>query len=137
MNVLEQAIVARFNATSYGQHNTLYNYVNGQLYNERAKQTATLPYVVFHIIDVVPEWNFGSEFERVRVQFDLLSGDNSPVEVGNMFEALKALYDWQTLSITGYDHIGMRRESSRKTRDMTDDEWNYSVDYEVFFEKQN
>lgn len=134
MKVLSKAIVAKFKETTGGVHNSLYTLVSGQIYKERAKQKATTPYLVYHIT-TVPDWNFCSEFERISVQFDIFSLDNSSEEIEDIFEALKTLFDWCSLSIVGYEHVYMKREVSRLIREPTDDEWHYVIDYEILMEK--
>lgn len=136
MKTLSEALWNRFNVTENAVHTTLYTATNGQFYKERAKQNALLPYVVYHIISDVPEWNFCSDFEKVRVQFDLYSENNSSTEVEDLYAKLKSLFDWQTLTIVGWDHVYMKRELARLSRDPVDDVWTYNVDYEIYMEKQ-
>jgi len=134
MKTVSEALYNKFNEADGGSHHPLYNLVSGKFYKERAPQTATLPYVVYHIISIVPEWNFCSDFEKLRIQIDLFSSSNDSTQVENMYTYLKELFDWRELVIDGYDHIWMRRELARLVKDPEDDNWNYTVDYEIFME---
>jgi hypothetical protein len=137
MKTLSEALWNKFSAVDINSvHTDLYIATKGQLYKERAKQNAILPYVVYHIISDVPEWNFCSDFEKVRIQFDLYSEANSSTEVEDLYAKLKSLFDWQTLTIVGWDHVYMKRELARLSRDPTEDVWTYNADYEIFLEKQ-
>jgi hypothetical protein len=136
MKTLNTAIRSRFDALDGGVHNGLYLQTSGQLYKDRAKQDAVLPYVVYHMITDVPEWTFDTDFERVRIQFDLYSDDESSSEIEDLYTALKALYEWQTLIVEGWTHVHMKRLLARGPfRDPGDDNWTYNVDFEILIEK--
>ena len=132
MKNLTTAMLVLFNATP---HNAFYTSVSGKLYKERAPQNAVLPYVVFHIISDVYECTFTSDFERIRIQFDLFSSENSSSQVEDMYTNLKALFDWATLTITENVHLYMRRELARLSKDPEEDVWRYIIDYEIMMEK--
>lgn len=136
MKNLKDAVYAKFVAVDGGGlHNSFYITIGGKLYYERAKQKATLPYAVYHIISDVPEWTFTTYFEKVRIQINLFSSSNSDGEVEDMYTALKALFDWCDLAIVGNVHLYMRRELARLSRDPEDDVWCYNVDYEIMTER--
>jgi hypothetical protein len=136
MKNLKNAIYAKFVALDGdGNRNSFYTSVSGQLYYERAKQKATLPYAVYKLITNVPDWTFTTFFEDARIQFDLYSSSNSDEEVEDMYTNLKALYDWCELVISGNTHLWMRRELARPSKDPTDDNWVYNVDYMIKMER--
>lgn len=132
MKNLTTAMLVLFSALP---HNAFYTSVSGKLYKERAPQTATLPYAVYHIISDVPTWTFTTTFENTRIQFDLYSKEESSSEVEDMYTNLKALFDWCSLTITGNVHLYMRRELARLSKDPVDDVWGYNVDYLTMMEK--
>jgi hypothetical protein len=136
MKELSEALFTKFNEVSNGSHHPLYDLVSGKFYKERAPQKATLPYVVYHIISIVPEWTFTTNFEKFRIQFDLFSNSNDSTQVENMYTGLRELFDWRQLVVDGYDHVYMRRELARLVRDPEDDAWEYNVDYEIYIEQQ-
>lgn len=135
MKNLKTAIYTKFTALVGEAHNSFYNAVSGKLYYERAPQDATLPYAVYILVSDVPDWNFTNNFERVRLQFNLYSADSfDDEEVEDLYTALKALYDWCSLTIVDNVLVYMRRANARVTRDPSDDNWMYSVDYEILTE---
>lgn len=135
MKNLKTAIYTKFTELIVGVHNSFYNAVSGKLYFERAPANAVLPYAVYHLISDVTTWNFSHDFEEVRIQVDLFSSSDSSSEVEDLYTALKALFDWCSLNITGSTCIYMRRENARLSRDPQDDNWTYNVDYQIMTEK--
>jgi hypothetical protein len=129
MRNLTTALMTYFNKTEGGVHNSFWISITGKLRKEKAEQTDTLPYAVYHIISDVPSWTFSSDFEDVRIQFDLYSQLESSSQIEDMYTNLKALFDWCSLTVTGSTHLYMRRESARLTKDPEDSVWHYSVDY--------
>lgn len=135
MNDLQTALINKFKETSGGLHNSLYSLIGGQMYKELAGQKKTLPYIVFHLISDTPDWNFTSFFERVRIQFDLYSSTHDSSQVEYMYRYLRDLFDWCTLDIAGNDHVYMRRELAKLSKDPVEDVWTYTVDYEIMMEQ--
>lgn len=135
MRNLTTALMTLFNKTEGGVHNSFWVTVNGKLRKERAEQTDTLPYAVYHIISDTYEFTFTSDFEKTRIQFDLYSDKESSLEVETMYTQLKQLFDWCSLTIEGNTHLYMKRELARLTKDPEDDCWHYICDYELFMEK--
>lgn len=135
MRNLTTSLMSHFNALSAGVHNAFWLSVAGKLRKERGNQTDVPPYAVFHIISDVPSWTFSSDFETVRIQFDLYSKLESSSEIEDMYTNLKALFDWCELTIVGSTHLYMRRELARLTKDPQDNIWTYSVDYMVMTER--
>ena len=136
MRNLTTALLTKFNELTYeGVHNSFWISVNGILRKERAEQKDVPPYAVYHIISDVPSFTFSSEFETVRIQFDLYSLKESSSEIEDMYTNLKSLFDWCELTISGNTHLYMRRELARLSKDPTDDCWTYSVDYMIMMEK--
>jgi len=125
------ALMTKFNSTTGGVHNNFYNSVSGKLYKERAEQDSALPYAVYHIISSVPDWSFNSDFEDIRIQFDLFSDKNSSSEIEDMYTYLRELFDWCTFTVTNQDLVYMRRALARLVKDPVDDVWMYTVDYEI------
>jgi hypothetical protein len=137
MKAVDEGIISKFTALNdLSERNSFYTSVSGKLYKGRAPQNATLPYAVFNLISDVPEWTFNTDFVRMRYQFDLYSSNNSSVEVENMYTYLNTLFDWCSLAVDGHDHVHMKRELARLTRDPEDDNWHYIVDFEIFEENQ-
>lgn len=130
MKALFDAIYAKFIATP---HNDFYTDIGGRFYMTRAIQTATYPYATYHLISDIPDYIFVNDYENCLIQFSIFDTNESAVNVEKYFTDLKTLYDWCTLSVTGYNHIYMKRESSRVFHDGV--AWCRSVDYRIYLEK--
>lgn len=135
MESLKKAIYTKFTAEVGGVHNAFYTVLAGRFYFERAPQNAVLPYAVYHLISDVPDYNFTSTFETVRIQIDLFSSSQSSTEVDSFYEKLKLLFDWCSLTVAGNVHLYMKRVLARQSQDPEDDNWTYNVDYEIMLEK--
>jgi hypothetical protein len=135
MKVLFDAIYAKFTAIQGEARNSFYTDMGGRMYFMRAVQDAVFPYCVYRMVSNMYEYQFSEDFENITLQFSIFSIDESAVNVEKYFTDLKTLYDWCTLSITGYTHVYMRREQSRLLLD--ERAWHRAVDYRVFIEKVN
>ena len=135
MTELSTAIMTKFNATSGDPavNNTFYTSIGGRLYNTQAPQAAIFPFAVFTEISDLYEFTFTTSFENILFQFALFSTEESVQEVENMFSYCKTLFDWCTLSPSGYTHLYMRRESSHLTKDDRP-AWMRIVEYRIMCE---
>jgi hypothetical protein len=135
MKEIATGIYGKFTALGGGgAHNSLYLGLDGRLYHTQALQTTTFPFCVFSFVSQGTEYTFTDEFENLVVQFSLFSTTNSSLEIEDLRAKLTALYDWCSLSVTGYSHLYMRRISSRLTKDDRP-AWHYSIDYRIFVVK--
>lgn len=137
MEELFKAIYTKFTASSSG-HTSIYSDVSGQFYLDEAPQSSAstslnMPYVVYNLISLVREDTFTNQGEDAVIQFNLFSNTAAATEVTTMFKHLAALYDWCDLSISGYNHIYMRRELSYLRR--VNSAWHYAVEYRTYFSK--
>jgi len=107
--------------------------LGGRLYFDEARQNSAYPYGVYYLISDVPSWTFDADFEEYLIQFNLFDDDSSSADVNTAQLALMTLYDWTTLTSSGYTNIYMQREFSNLTRE--EDVWNYMTQYRVFMEK--
>jgi len=97
----------------YSRHTTnnssaLYKAIGTRLYYVEAPEKPIYPYCVFHIFDETHEWTFDLEFENISVQFNYFDITADACDTG--IDAIKALYDYCILSITGYTTLRMERE---------------------------
>ena len=134
MKEIAQGVYSKFTETTGGVHNSLHIAVSGRMYHTEAPQDVEFPYIVFSFISQVPEYTFSDDFENVVVQFSIFSLQNSSLEVEDLRSKLMTLYDWTTLTVTGYSNIYMRRISNRLLRDDRPS-WHYAMDYRVFVRK--
>jgi len=132
MNELFKAVYKKFtDSTGAG---TLYEALDGEMYNTQAPQDATRPYAVFFLISDVPHWTFDTTMENALIQFNIYDENPSVVNIGNLYEKLTNLYDWAELSSTGYYSIYMKREFSNL--EQFSEIWQYACQYRIEFQKK-
>ena len=133
------AIMTKFNALVDDEHNSFWTAVNGRLFNGQPSIEAEYPYATFSIISAPIERTFSEEFTDTLVQFDFYSIVHAS-ETRDMRYKCKALFDEQSLSITGSSLLWMREinaiggddpESVASTSQGTQNVWSYSADYEA------
>lgn len=115
--------------------------VGGRIFEGEAPDGAAFPYVVFMIVAGSPNDNFTDLIDEIMIQFSLYSISKGLTEITGIYENLKTLFDYCALSISGYSHIGMLRQSMTTmiadvtTPSGTESMRHWSVDYLVRTEK--
>lgn len=104
-------IMTRFNALDgSGNHNDLWNDVNGQMYGEGEVPEGTPPpYITILSVSDNNEDTFTEEGVEQYIQFSLFSGSSSKAEVKRMDKHLTALFKDKTFAVTGWTVVVMRR----------------------------
>jgi len=126
---LEVALLNHYNADA----NLVSILVNG-LYDTNAPQGTQHPYGVFQMISDKPKYNFSDDFEDMLIQFKLFSKvSGSAVELGNMYDALIASFDFAVLTLDDYCTVSMTRENAIKTK--IEDVWEYTVLYRLYLQR--
>ena len=109
---------------------------NTKLYNTFAPQSATLPYCVFMLVSGTPDWTFSDDMEDCLFQFSLFDSSPSAGTICDNYELLKTLFDDCALTITGWRHLYMQRESQQLVKDPEDPAvWQYIIEYRILTEK--
>ena len=114
--------------------------LTGGLWRDEAKQGVVFPYGVFHIIDVLGNDTFTEKCEFARIQFDLWSKYSASVSdaratLDTLESALRTLYDWTTLTISGWSNAGMRFISSRPAFSEDENVVGVIIEYETYISK--
>jgi len=114
--------------------------LTGGLWREKAKQDVTFPYSVFHIIDDLQYETFSEEMEYSRIQFDLWSKysgtETEAIATLDALEsALRTLYDYATLTISGWSTTEMRFLGSRPAFSEDDKIEGVIIEYEIYIFK--
>jgi hypothetical protein len=115
--------------------------VGGRIFLDEAPEGSAYPYVVFKIVAGTPQDTFKDTIEDTLIQFSLFSISSGAAEITAMYAALKTLFDWQTLTITGNTCIWVMRESLTTmfdditTPDGTVGLRHWAVDYSIVTEK--
>lgn len=102
---LETAIYGKLSGS------TLTGLISGRMYNNLAPDRTTYPYVVFKVYTYYPDRAFDREYSNYRVQFSGYSTSSSMSELNAIMAAIKALYDEQTLTVTGHTTVWMKLDS--------------------------
>jgi hypothetical protein len=131
MQVLMNGIYNKFTGSTGA--GSIYALLGGRVYPTEAPQEAAFPYSVYNLISDVPEYTFNETIENAVIQFNIFDDDKSVTNINTDFTALTTLYDWSTLTITGYTSVYMKRELSFVTRE--EDVWNYMIQYRLVFQK--
>ena len=128
MGVLFKGIYSKFSGDIAGLKLAITD-----LYLTEAIQGAIYPYCVYHKISGVPNYTYTEEAENVIIQFDLYDDSSSSTNINTAFSALTALFDWCSLTVTGWNSIYMRRELDNLSRE--NDTWHYIVQYRLEIQK--
>ena len=95
-------------------HSSFYNAVGGRCFFGQIAPTSTpYPYAECNIVADTHDFTWTSDFEDTVIDFNLFSDSSGgPLEVNQMYEKLKDQFDDCSLTVTGYSHLRMRRESA-------------------------
>jgi len=128
------AVMARYDSDDGA---TLRALLTGGLHHLKAPQGTSYPYGIFFLVSDVPVYTFqGKPGENTLIQFNLFSGEPSAIDLCNIYEAVKTLYDWCTLTYgdePNYEHVYMEREFANLL--WVEDVWQYSVEYRILLDK--
>ena len=128
MQVLFTGVYKKFNDDITG----LKTSVTG-LYLDRELKGTAYPYIVYHKISGRPDWTFTEDMENILLQFNIFDDHSSSTTVNDIFKKFKAVYDWCSLDIVGWNSIYMKRELDNLTRD--NDIWNYFLQFRLEIQK--
>lgn len=107
----------------------------GGLHREYAPQKKVMPYAVMHLVTGYPKDTFKEYIEYYKVQFNIYSDAAAATTIDDIASKLMTLYDWCTLTITGYTHIYMRRVLQTCFWDGDNQNWQYTIHYEIEMQK--
>jgi len=112
--------------------------INGQIYYGKAPTGTRYPYVVFSRVAGNIEKTFTEEYDIPLIQFSVFSANSSSSnEVHEIADAVKALYDECSLTITGSTLVWMRlqndvgpMEDDTISQDGADGGWACHMDFD-------
>lgn len=84
--------------------------VGGRIFLDEAPEGTDFPYVVFRIIAGAQQDTFKSKIEDTLIEFSLFSISKSAAEITAMYADIMALFDWQTVTVTGGTCIWVVRQ---------------------------
>lgn len=112
--------------------------LKGGLWFQQAQAENESPYGVFYIIGITQEEIMGTADDNiyeVSIQFNLFSAaTDGGYEIAEMVKLLTTCYDWQTLTITGYNLLKMQRESIMQLG-LRDGVWQSTINYAMGIQK--
>lgn len=126
MKAIADAIMTKYNAAT-----TLKAANTGGLWLEEVPQKTAFPYTTFHFISGRPEYTFTENMESFTIQFNIWSDSKSSATVLDIFDKLIAVFDWCSLTITGYTSIYMERISNNLMKNEDNTVWQQTVIYNV------
>lgn len=130
-----KGIFDKFSAT-----NDFKTAIGGRLYAYESPQNPTYPYCVFEQISGLQDRDFLDKLEDVLIQFTLVDSADTIATIADAETKMFALFDDAALTITGYTHITMDRQSNQLLKLEKDDDdnlsnWNSIVTYRILAEK--
>jgi len=129
---MSNAVATAIYSKVTGSINTFDTAIGGRIYYQQAPQEATYPFCVFFLIDERYDYMFLEEFEEHVIQFNIYSNDTaSSDEAGDIYGYLTTLFDWCTLTVSGFIHLKMEREFAVLDKLEDDDVWQYAVQYRL------
>ncbi len=105
---------------------------------EQAFVSENIEYIVFTWVGSTPNDYMGSgttsKYEKAEIRFDLYYGEKyGATTITNAVDLLQTLFDWCTLSITGFTHIAFERTGTASV-EFVDDIWTATVNYMAWFD---
>jgi len=133
MKDLDKAIIEKYKeSTGAG---SLYAALTGGMWNSKAPQDISFPYIVFHEINDSPEYMFGDEvMENTLYQFNIYDDSDGIATLHDIYDKLTTLYDDVVLTLDNYNTVQFTREFS--VSEKIDDYWQYTVQYRGTFHKK-
>lgn len=105
-----------------------------RLYYSEALEETSFPYCVFHVFDEIYDYTFDLEFENVGIQFDYYGTTADQVDDG--IADIKTMFDYCTLTLTGYTCLRMERELVfNPVKIQPYDIWQGTVRYSLLIQK--
>jgi len=95
--------------TAEVDHNSLWNYLGGRMYEDQADDSVDLPYAVYSIISAPKEKVFGTtgECTNTLLQLSIFQSKMSTLDRFNVYHLAHTLYDEKPLTITGSTNLWM------------------------------
>ncbi len=129
MKVLFDAIYTKYTGSA-----TLVAANTGGLHREKVPQRgADTPFIAYHHIGGTNEDTFVEICGDHTIQFNIYADTASVMD--DLFDKLTAVYDYCSLSITGYTHVIMKRTFQHSEYIFAEEVWQYVVQYEIMTDK--
>jgi len=107
----------------------------GGLWRERVPQKHSYPFIVMHHISGGHMDTFKENLETMTIQFNAYDDSSNDDKIDTIGTALMSLFDWCTLSITGYSAIVCERVFNQSFHNDEEDVWQYVIQYRIIAQK--
>ena len=91
------------------------------------------PYCIFFPVSDVTEYTFTEVADNVVIQFSIYDNSDGAASIMDAGDILKSVYDFASLTVTGYNHICMMQEFSDLYKE--DGFWHYVITYRLEIQK--
>ena len=124
--------------TLFNTTNTFHTAMTGGLWYVESKPKNSFPYCVYSFLGDKPMYYFAAsnpdEGEDILVQFTIFDKSSSPININKYDGYLRDLYDWASISVTGYTLMEMRRDNTIPAF-RVDDVWQAVITYRIKIDK--
>lgn len=100
---------------------------------EKVEQRDIYPYCVVIPVAAVKDYTFTEAADDLSVQFSIYDDSDTVATINDAADALKAVFDFATLTVTGYNHICMVQQYSELFHD--DGYWHQVITYQLIIQK--
>jgi hypothetical protein len=102
------AFYGKFTELTGGAHNSFFNAVSGQLFEDEAPEGIQYPYAVYRIIVAPKERTFSEVYSNIMLQLSIFSSNPDSSEIKEAYAYAGQLFDEKSLTITGSTLVWMR-----------------------------
>lgn len=102
-------------------------------YPQQHEQLDVYPHIVVVPVSSVAEYTFTEKADNNLVQFSIWDDSESISAISDAADALMAVFDISSLTVTGFSHISMLREFTELYRE--DEYWHYIITYRLEIQK--
>ncbi len=100
---------------------------------EKIEQRGAYPYCVVIPIVSDKEYTFTEAADNLQVQFSIYDDDDTVATINDAADKLKAVFDFASITVTGYNHICMQQEYSELMHE--DKYWHQVIVYNLIIQK--
>lgn len=134
MEEVKIAVMDKFKA-----HPGLKGALCDRLFFDHAPQYSDSPYGIFRIGPVTQEEIMGGADDNIKdisIQFSVLSAAlDGGEELSILIDEVRACYDWQTLDVSGYNHMKMQPDIVQSLG-CTNEVWQAEIFYSLGIQKE-
>lgn len=133
LNELRKAIFDRFDSDLSAESVALRAAVPGSMWVDFAPHGTAPPYIVQAVIDNIPVHSIGGDpiIEQLRIQFSIYSEERSTIELDDIYDLFRPVYDDFKFTVPGFNPFLFER-IQMLTSDDPDTRGNIMViDYQV------